>query len=805
MDEFLIVLLLVIFFLLISLKKSVSQKFKTLQDRIDILTAELKKARPASGQSEIKKSPLEREAVQAAFTKPAAIVSPEPAKKVPAEQKEEIKKKEETVVIPQVISAPSSHETLRPPVSHTPKPKKPGFFERNPDLEKFIGENLANKIGIGVLVLGIGFFVKYAIDQNWIGEIGRVFIGISCGALLLGIAHKMRKTFAPFSSVLVGGGLAVLYLTIAIAFHDYHIFNQTVAFIIMVIITAFAVVLSLGYNRVEIAILAILGGFASPFMVSTGEGNYVVLFIYIFILDVGMLVLAYYKKWNLINIVSYVFTVLLFGAWLVDGFNSDTVSMVLGGLIFATLFYLVFFLMNVINNLKERAVFKSLDISLLLSNTFLYYGAGMTLLNNVVGDNYKGLFTACLGVFNFIFAYTLHKSERVDKNLVYVLVGLVLTFVSLAAPIQLEGNYITLFWSAEAVLLLWLSQKSGIRLMKISSVIITVLMIISLLMDWAQLYKGVHGELSIVLNKAYITSLFSLASLACTRYLFKHEQVENSEYVKVYRYALSAALVVILYLANFLELQYQLFGHGFDYATQNVIIGSYNMLFLAGILWMSSRVTVPQDVKNAFAFLGVIAMLSYLFFYHSQILTVRNDYVNNLVPALGFIFHYIFLLLLLFVVGLSLRLIRRLNEFNQKTYNFYSWFYVFFFVFIASAELDHIVVITAYSPGDSMDHLLSQNHKIGYPILWGITSFTLIALGLKKKLKHLRIISLSLFLVTLLKLFLVDIKGISEGGKIAAFVSLGVLLLVVSFMYQRLKKLLLADTPSVDASNKTEV
>ena len=497
MDEFLIILLLVIFFLLISLKKSVSNKFKTLQDKIDVLTAELKKARPVSQQSETKKSVLEDEAVQRAFTKPATLVSPPPAKKAPDEQKEEIHKKEETVVIPQVISAPSSHQPLRPPISQVPKPKKPGFFERNPDLEKFIGENLANKIGIGVLVLGIGFFVKYAIDQNWIGEIGRVFIGIFCGAILLGVAHKMRKTFAAFSSVLVGGGLAVLYLTIAIAFHDYHIFNQTVAFILMVIITAFAVVLSLGYNRVELAILSILGGFASPFMVSTGEGNYVVLFTYIFILDVGMLVLAYYKKWNLINIISYVFTVLLFGAWLVEGFNSDTDNMILGGLIFATLFYLVFFVMNVINNLKEKAAFKSVDISLLLSNTFLYYGAGMTLLNNVAGDNYKGLFTAGLAVFNFIFAYTLHKSGRVDKNLVYLLIGLVLTFISLAAPIQLEGNYITLFWSAEAVLLLWLSQKSGIRLMKLASVIITVLMVISLLMDWTQLYKGVHQELQL--------------------------------------------------------------------------------------------------------------------------------------------------------------------------------------------------------------------------------------------------------------------------------------------------------------------
>src|SRR5690606_26638738 len=97
---------------------------------------------------------------------------------------------------------------------------KPSFFERN-DLEKFIGENLINKIGIGILVLGIGFFVKYAIDQDWINEIGRVFIGIICGGILIGFAHKTKEKFKAFSSVLVGGGMAIFYFSIAIAFHEY--------------------------------------------------------------------------------------------------------------------------------------------------------------------------------------------------------------------------------------------------------------------------------------------------------------------------------------------------------------------------------------------------------------------------------------------------------------------------------------------------------------------------------------------------------------------------------------------------------
>jgi uncharacterized membrane protein len=801
MEAVMVILLLVMFFVMIGIKNTISNKFEVLREKIDALSAELKKHQSQIPPSERKASAVKEEDLEAARYASQMAALEEEAMSTEIEEAFKDKSLEKLEVIQTATTPSDIQDASRPPIAQPPKQKKPGFFERNPDLEKFIGENLANKIGIGILVLGIGFFVKYAIDQNWIGEIGRVFIGILCGGILLGVAHKLRKTFTAFSSVLVGGGLAVLYLTIAIAFHEYQIFSQTAAFVIMVVITAFAVVLSLGYNRIELAVLAILGGFASPFMVSTGEGNYVVLFTYIFILDVGMLVLAYYKKWNLVNIVAYVFTVILFAAWLVEGFDYENVSKIWGGLLFATMFYVVFFAMNIINNVKNKAAFESLEITLLLSNTFFYYAAGMVILNNESGELYKGLFTAALGVFNFVFAFILHRSGRVDKNLVFLLIGLVLTFISLAAPIQLEGNHITLFWSAEAVLLLWLSQKSGIRLMKLASVAITGLMIISLIMDWQQLYVNYEEELlTIIFNKAYITSVVALASLAGTLYLLKFEGVENAENVRIYKTALKTAVIVLLYTANFLELQYQLFEHGFNYATQNIIIGSYNMAYMAGLLLISKRFTLPQDIKNAFALLGIAAMLSYMFFYQGQVITVRNDYANGLGNLTGFMFHYVLLAFLLLVVGTSLIQIRQLKEFNEKTHNLYSWFYVFFFVFMASAELDHIVVMAAYTPADSISHILSQNHKIGYPILWGVTSFALIAIGLKKKIRHLRIISLTLFLITLLKLFLVDIKGISEGGKIAAFISLGLLLLVVSFMYQRLKKLLLADAPANDSS-----
>ena len=361
MEVFLVVVIVVFFILLIASRNTIAGKLDSLEQTVNELRNELRKfSRPGPTRTDPSptetpepfSSTLEVE-VQALPEEP--VMEPIAAMEEKSTPKEDISEKLEILI-------------AREPV--TVDPPRPGFFERNPDLEKFIGENLANKIGIAILVLGIGFFVKYAIDQNWINEVGRVGIGVLCGGLLLGVAHWLRRTLAAFSSVLVGGGIAVLYLTIALAFHEYHLLSQTAAFIIMVGITGFAVLFSLAYNRVELAVLSILGGFASPFMVSTGDGNYVVLFTYVLILDGGMLVLAYYKKWNIINLLTYAGTLLLFGSWLGARFQPDSPSMIAGALIFSTAFYLVFFAMNMVNNLRKRTPFRALEVSLCSATLF---------------------------------------------------------------------------------------------------------------------------------------------------------------------------------------------------------------------------------------------------------------------------------------------------------------------------------------------------------------------------------------------------------------------------------------------------
>ena len=121
------------------------------------------------------------------------------------------------------------------------------------------------------------------------------------------------------------------------------------------------------------------------------------------------------------------------------------------------------------------------------------------------------------------------------------------------------------------------------------------------------------------------------------------------------------------------------------------------------------------------------------------------------------------------------------------------WFIAFIALYIASAELDHLLVMSQFSRTRSIDAILMNSHKTGFAILWGCFAFLCIYIGMKWKSKNIRIISITILAVTLLKLFIFDLRGLSEGGKIAAFISLGILLLIISFMYQRLKNLLLTD------------
>lgn len=818
-----IFLLLVVILLLVIFNSAKNSKISNLERKLSNIEEYLKKIQFIQSQQTVsKKTEHTEESVQ----KPIHPVVPPVIT---------VQKTEEPVVTPvnNPVQQPIKEVDKKPEVQQIQKtvqqivqqplkataPKESwyeNFRKNNPDLEKFIGENILSKVAITILVIGIAFFVKFAIDKEWINEIARVGIGILCGAIVLGFAHRLHKRFKAFSSVLVAGGIAIFYFTIGIAFHQYHLFNQTTAFIIMLLITVFSVFISVVYDRVELAALSLIGGFAVPFMVSTGQGNYMVLFIYVLILDIGMLALAYLRKWNLINIMAYVFTMVLYLGW----FEARAIHLpnppYKGAMIFAAIFYVVFVLMNIINNIKEKRKFGVQELSILISNTFLFYGIGMQILSNYHPE-LKGLFSLLMALFNLVSAWLLYKKFKSDTKLVYLMIGLTLTFITLVAPVQLKGNYITIFWALEAVLLIWLAQKSNIVLYRFASIIITGLMCVSLVMDWGNVYTAYYETpLSILINKGFITGFVSSFTLLGALLLLRNES-ESLSYLglsfnpKVYSKLLGIGFVVLLYFTGLLELIYQLKERLYYEASIAIIIGTYHLLYFSLMNLIANKLDRKPITVTLYVFNFINAVIFILFLGIIPLVDFKENFMGGYDVQIGYIFHYISIACFGFTVYQMYRAIGKPESTIAYSKVLNTVLVSLAIVYLSSIELMLHVFKLVLSVTDSLaikntQYDTTRIHviKIGFPILWGVLSFLFLFIGMKKSNKTFRIVALVLIAINLLKLFTYDIKDASEAGKIVAFIILGVVLLIISFMYQKIKALLLDDIKRQDEVDKEE-
>lgn len=816
------ILFIIVIIFLIVIYNSLNTKFSKLENTIDRLsnTVYLLTQKLTANQALKKKEEI--------VSKPIPVVPKEISKPIIVE-KSKVAPPKKGIEVPKSTvfknaskpSYPVEDKKTTSTIAEKPKkivPKKSlfeTFKEKNPDLEKFIGENLINKLGILILVLGISFFVKFAIDKDWINEPARVGIGFLCGALVMAIAHKLKKNYAAFSSVLVAGAISIFYFTIYIAFHEYGLFSQTIAFVIMVLITAFSTLVSVSYSRQELAILSLIGGFFVPFMLSTGKGNYIVLFSYIAVLNIGILAISYFKKWKIATILAFIFTTVLYVGWLIVSMLKPDFEHA-GALTFATIFYFIFSITIVLNNLKNKGEFSTIEYFILITNTFFFFGIGMIILRDW-DSSFTGLFTLLLAIYNVLYAVVLYKKFGLDKNAIYLLIGLALTFVTLTIPIQFNGNQITLFWAAEAVLLLWLSQKSKINSFKFGAIVVQILAVISLLLDWEKYVNA--EELSVIFNPLFIAGLIVSISLFLTYWLLKNENdVITKQFkikIKLYKFIVLLAAIIVTYFTGILEIHYQANQFLENTASAMSLPVGYHFVFVALLVYLSSFLKNIKITKGIIIISIVSIFLYIIRFYSLSSKEITENFINDINTYYAFIIHYIILGCLVYFGIQIFKKTNLLFNIKPKQNKWLPWVFVFAIVYVLSNEImihslqlltpvDLTEYYAKFSDGDfwSKKHFVNQQIddaktqivKIGYPILWGVFSFIFLIIGIKKQWKNLRIIALSLLGLTIIKLFVYDIKNVSETGKIIAFILLGVLILVISFVYQKIKKLVTDET-----------
>ncbi|MCD9188157.1 MAG: DUF2339 domain-containing protein [Pyrinomonadaceae bacterium] len=687
------------------------------------------------------------------------------------------------------------------------------------NIEKFIGENLLSKIGIVVLVLGVAIGAKYAIDNNLISPLMRIILGYVFGFGLLGFAYKLKEKYLNFSAVLLSGAMAIMYFITFFGYSLYGLFPQTSAFVLMLIFTIFTVVSALLYNRQVIAQIGLVGAYAIPFLLSNNSGNYSFLLAYIAIINIGILAISVKKYWKSLHFSSFIVTWLIFLGWFVTKYNVDEHFNL--ALLFLTINFLTFyvtFIIYKIINLKHVAIE---NISLILANSLIFFGLGYSILNGRSGfENYLGMFTIANAAIHFAFALTISRLKGVPQDLVYLLSALVLTFSTVAVPVQLDGNFVTLIWTVEAAILFWIGRTKGIILFETYSFPLMVLAVLNLTLDWVNVYESRNSMQISALANPFYNGTFFTSLLFAAAFFFIHLTNRVKEFTFVIDESLRelfgivtfAVSVLVVYNAFRLEISNYIYfltvttaisnssgGLWYDPSLElfNVIWQiNYTMLFLSILSFINIGKLKNVGLAAVNLFLNLLTIAVFITVGLFVISELRQIYIlqsdaeffsRGILHIFIRYISYIFAggLILSSFIYLKQEFVRKESAENARDLAFDVPFFVSL-LFILSSELLHWMSLSGFN----------DSYKLGLSILWGVYALFLIIIGIYRHKKHLRIGAIALFGITLAKLFFYDIAELGTISKTIVFVSMGILLLIVSFLYNKYKSLIFGEENS---------
>jgi uncharacterized membrane protein len=416
-----------------------------------------------------------------------------------------------------------------PPVSTTPAPTPFSAYQ----IESMIGRRWVGWVAISLILFATAFFLKYAFENRWIGEVGRVAIGVAFGVglSLAGFRYHQRG-WRVFSQILTAGGIVLLYLSSYAAFGYYHLVGQKTAFVFLAILVAEAAALALIYNAPAIAIMALLGGFLTPLLLRSDRDQYQSFFAYIVALDVGALALL--KHWRGLSSIAYFGTQILFWLWYTENYHQQKRTAVLA---FQTAVFVIFLLAHVGRELIRREIASTEDALLVLVNPFVFFATTYYLFNPT-HHNWMGVFAIAMALLYAGAATLLLKRSANKRREILLLIAVALTFVTIAIPIQLSSNWITIAWAVEGLAILWAALEIGSARLRFHAFTLFVLAFFKLIF-WDNPY-GRRPQFTPVFNRYFLSSMAVIACFLGAVYLY--QRVKEKKRVPELVFGLAAAV-----------------------------------------------------------------------------------------------------------------------------------------------------------------------------------------------------------------------------------------------------------------------
>ena len=665
---------------------------------------------------------------------------------------------------PETIEEPVEEEQEEPAMAMEEEEEIEEYATSETNFEKYIGENLFGKIGILIFIIGIGFFVKYAIDQNWINETARTLMGYAVGAGMLVLAERLHKRYHTFSSLLAGGAFGIYYLITAIAFHYYALFSHTIAFVILCVTTIFMSAVSVLYDRKELAVTALVGGFIAPFIISTDSSSIISLQIYITILNIGMFCLAMYKKWAILPMVSFAFTyIILWGTTALGSFSDSEAGTTYPTLFaFATLFYVIFLLPVVFILRTQYGENTRLGLlGIITANSFMYLIYGDFLLQHFEASSdttaYLAFFIAAVNLAIHLYLRFRVEGQDTLRNL---MLGLAVTFASMGIPILFSAANVLMVWAAESVLLLWLFTKEKNRIYELASAVL-LLLTLGALAYYRTTDTFIHdtGD-SLFFNGAFFVTTFVSIAYYVVAVIMQFNKELFSDTKRLIAYTPCNAIAYALgFSILFLAFRDNIHFHLEQPISEYASLLTANIMLLGGALILRKRFEISEN-KLAYE----------ISLYLAGILFAMT--VWNYTDPEGLLLRWLMALVTIAYMAYCMRG-QLLVTSNQRNLHIeYSIISTLMWL-----TLTRLLLIT----------FNEVNFSTAFSLSLGIAAFILMCIGMRYHSKEIRIVSLAEFGIVIGKLILNDVWAMPALGKIIVFISLGAILLILSFLYQKLK------------------
>lgn len=501
------------------------------------------------------------------------------------------------IAVAQVQSQPAATQ-YKPQAPISTEPATPNPIEKLfVYIHRFFTEgNPIVRIGMVVMFFGLSFLVKYASNQGMLPIELRMTAVAAVAITLIGLGWKTRAKEGGYGLVLQGGGIAALYLTVFAAAKMYSLMPTSAAFGLMFMIVILGAALAILQNAQVLVLMATAGGFLAPILTSDGSGNHVGLFSFYLLLNIGILAIAWFKTWRLLNWVGFVFTFVITSTWGVLKYEPQLYASTQP---FLLAFFALYLTVSVLFSLKQPPNLKGLvDGSLVFGLPIVGFGLQTALLKHT--EYGLAISALILALIYIALARVLWaKYQQTHRVLIESFIALGITFATLTIPLALDAQWTSATWALEATGLIWVGLRQQRLLPRFAGYLLHIGAAFSLLI------KGVDAGVTPIISGDFI-GLFMMAMTAlCISYLLTRYLDHISRFEK----PLQQLTLIIGWLwwlaAGYNEIQGHISG---DQHFPSLIV--FFALSIVAVLLLSSKTQWPQLARLGFWLLPLASLVA---------------------------------------------------------------------------------------------------------------------------------------------------------------------------------------------------